>query len=128
MKKIEDHNVVYFSIWFIHIAKGTPQWPRFHIQCQNIQIATLIIITIHNNLDISEWLQTVCSMYSMYSMYSIYTRKLRMEWDSTTWKLICSFLVLLQTFLNPQLSGVIVTTYSGTHSNLTIERAGTEMK
>jgi hypothetical protein len=45
MKKIQDHNVVYFSIWFIHIAKGTPQWPRFHIQCQNIQIATLIIIT-----------------------------------------------------------------------------------
>jgi hypothetical protein len=30
--------------------------------------------------------------------------------------------------LNPQLSGVIVTTYSGTHSNFTIERAGTEMK
>jgi hypothetical protein len=51
-----------------------------------------------------------------------------MERDSTTSKLICSFLVLLQTLLNPQLSGVIVTTYSGTHSNLTIERAGTEMK
>jgi hypothetical protein len=52
MKKIQDHNVVYFSIWFIHIAEGTPQWPRFHIQCQIIQIATLIIITIHGDFDI----------------------------------------------------------------------------
>jgi hypothetical protein len=36
--------------------------------------------------------------------------------------------VLLQILLNPQLSGVIVTTYSGTHSNFTIGRAGPEIK
>ena len=66
MKKIQDHNVVYLSIWFIHIAKGRPQWPCFHIQCQNIQIATLIIITIHSNLDISEWLQTVYTVQYVY--------------------------------------------------------------
>jgi hypothetical protein len=58
----------------------------------------------------------------------MYTRKLRMERDSTTWKLICSFLVLLQTLLNPQLSDVIVTTYSGTHINFMMGRAGAEMK
>ena len=114
MKKIQDHNVVYFSIWFIHIAKGTPQWLRFHIQCQNIQIATLIIITIHNNFDISEWLQTV------YIPESCRWRGIQLP---EKWKLICTFLVLLQILLNPQLSGVIVTTYSGTHSNFTIGRS-----
>jgi hypothetical protein len=41
---------------------------------------------------------------------------------------ICSFLVLLQSLLNLQLFGVIVTTYYGTHSNFTIGRAGAEMK
>ena len=87
MKKIQDHNMVYFSIRFIHFAKGTPHWPRFYFQCQNIQIAALIIIiTIHSNLDISEWLQT-----------GIYTRKLRMERVSTTWKMQ----------VNLQFSGVI---------------------
>jgi hypothetical protein len=90
MKKIQDHNVVYLSIWFIHFAKGTPQWPRFHIQCQNIQTATLIIITIHNNFDISEWFQTVCTVYIPESCR---WRGIQLPEKC---KLICSFLVLLQ--------------------------------
>jgi hypothetical protein len=36
--------------------------------------------------------------------------------------------VLLQNLPNQQLSGVIVTTYSATHNNFTIGRAGAEMK
>jgi hypothetical protein len=82
MKKIQDHNVVYFSIWFIHIAKGTPQWPRFHFHCQNIQIAALIIIiTRHSNFILSD-----------FRLY-IYQKAV----DSTTWKMQ----------VNLQLSGVI---------------------
>ena len=81
-----------------------------HFQCQNIQIATsIIIITIHSNLNI--YIQTVCIPETCgwrgIQLHLKNASKSAAFWCYCKTFPIRSFLVLLQNLPNTQLSGVI---------------------